>query len=91
MLVAALALRLSFAPVLAVAWITLLGTYILACLIAAGSHVASDGLRVAALLPAVFATYHLSYGFGFLAGFVLQSLGAWDSAPRLRLFTNLSR
>jgi len=91
MVIAALALGLSVAPVLAAAWITLLGTYVLACLVAAAAHVKSDGLRVAALLPAVFATYHLSYGFGFLAGFVLQSLGIWDAAPRLRLFTSLSR
>jgi len=90
-LIAATVLHLSVAPAVAWAWAMLIAAYVLACLLAAASHVRTEGLRVAVLLPAVFATYHLSYGLGFLTGAVLQSLGAWDLAPRLRLFTSVTR
>lgn len=47
------------------------------------------GWRQALLLPAVFATLHLSYGIGFLTGLV-RFCGAWrDRATRKRIAANL--
>jgi glycosyltransferase involved in cell wall biosynthesis len=45
-----------------------LGSYLAVALASAGMLLRICGVRTAALLPVVFATYHVSYGTGFLHG-----------------------
>jgi glycosyltransferase involved in cell wall biosynthesis len=50
------------------------GLYAAAIIAASASMIARGALRDAVAVPAVFATLHLSWGFGFLAGFVRWGL-----------------
>jgi succinoglycan biosynthesis protein ExoA len=75
--------RLSF--VLLVIWTLLAGLYCAAslgaALIAAGRH----GWRYLPILPVVFATYHLSYGLGFLLGLSHHPGDIKPSSPSARI------
>jgi glycosyltransferase involved in cell wall biosynthesis len=65
------------------------GLYVSAAILASVAAARSRGWSMLPLLPVVFATYHVSYGAGFLAGLV-----AWarrENVTAAPLFTRLSR
>jgi len=79
------------AALLAGAWAAFLALYFAASIAASALAPKAIGGEVRQLLPLVYATYHFSYGLGFLAGtvyFLLPGRGA-PAAPRA--FTRLSR
>jgi len=53
-----------------VVWLVTAGLYLLANLVASISAAASQGWMILLYLPAVFPTFHLSYGFGFASGLI---------------------
>lgn len=71
-------------------WLGQAGLYVAASLAASFLAAASRGWDLLPLLPVVFATYHVSYGLGFLAGLVHFGLRRRCGQPA-RLFTALSR
>jgi hypothetical protein len=73
------------------AWVVLTGLYVLACLVAAGSAARRCGWMVCPLLPPLFATYHVAYGAGFLAGLAYWPLARVRAAAPSRLFTEVTR
>lgn len=66
------------------------GVYLIVSLVAAAVAARHRGWDLIAVLPVVFAVYHLSYGIGFLAGIFHWSLGGGAAGSR-RAFTGLSR
>ena len=69
-------LMLALLPLLALlwpaalwAWLVLLGLYTAANISLSAFTAAAHGWNLFPLLPAVFATFHLAYGWGFLRGF----------------------
>jgi len=75
----------------AVLWLTMIGLYSGASIAAAICAAGRCQWRIIAYLPAVFATYHLSYGLGFAAGLVSfkSHQGTRSSLPAT--FVKLSR
>jgi glycosyltransferase involved in cell wall biosynthesis len=71
--------------------IAIAGTYALTCSAAACLTAARYDWRLLPALPLVFATYHISYGLGFLAGLVCRPLGRRSSPRTWGWFTALSR
>jgi glycosyltransferase involved in cell wall biosynthesis len=72
----------------ALLWLTVATAYIVATLTASVIAARQRGWAILPYLPAVFATYHFSYGLGFLAGL------RWylaKSGPQASLFTQISR
>ncbi len=57
------------------------GSYLLANLVASCAAARRAGWSHLPLLPLAFATLHLSYGLGFLAGLV-RFAGRWRGRPR---------
>jgi glycosyltransferase involved in cell wall biosynthesis len=55
-------------PAAGLAWLTLVGTYVLCSAIASLAAAKRAGWDVLWLMPLVFAAYHLGYGVGFLLG-----------------------
>lgn len=76
-------------PAAAVAWVTLLLTYLAALTLASLLICARTGRwRYLVVMPAVLAAYHLGYGCGFIAGV----FGLWTAPGRAsRAFSNLTR
>ncbi len=75
-------------PPAAWAWLGLVGTYTLCNLTASLLTAATHGWTIFSLLPFVFTTYHLGYGYGFLRGiwdFVILRRGP------ARTYTQLTR
>lgn len=72
-------------------WIYSAGLYALACFAAAIFGARRWGWMVFPVLPLLFATYHVSYGTGFLAGLVYWPLARPHSSPPARLFTEITR
>ena len=70
-------------------WMLLLGTYLLALTIASVTTARRKGWGMLPYLPAVFATYHVSYGLGFFFGIFLHSrrLGGPRGIPLLTRIT----
>jgi hypothetical protein len=66
-------------------------TYLVASLVAAFITARRDGWTLLPVLPVVFATYHLSYGVGFVLGIFYFSTKAPTSLQRETVFTQLSR
>jgi glycosyltransferase involved in cell wall biosynthesis len=64
--------------------------YALACFVAALSATKRSGWAAFPLLPVLFATYHFSYGIGFLAGLVYWP-GRSDTSRPAGLFTAITR
>jgi hypothetical protein len=58
-----------------------------ASLLTASRH----GWDILPYLPLVFATYHASYGLGFLAGIVLGGRSRTGVPPRAAIFTRITR
>lgn len=75
-------------PFALTAWIVMIALYLCAALVAAWGTARRDGIDLLPILPVVFLTYHLSYGWGFLMG-LLSKPGASTSNPEL--FTRLTR
>ena len=69
-------------------WAVMLGCYS-ACSIAAALLIADRD--VAPVLPVVFATYHLSYGLGFLCGLLYWKSRSTDAVAPAAVFTEISR
>ena len=65
--------------------------YGMACLVASCLTAARHGWSLLPVLPLVFATYHVSYGLGFLAGALYWSLNGRTSAQPGRRFTQVTR
>jgi len=59
-----------FWPTAAWLWLGILGLYMFATLFLSVMTAASEGWNLLPLLPCVFAIFHVSYGWGFLRGFV---------------------
>jgi succinoglycan biosynthesis protein ExoA len=55
-------------PTAAWAWLALVGTYVTCNLVASTITAARTRLTFITLLPAIFACYHIGYGYGFLRG-----------------------
>lgn len=70
------------------AWVAMLALYLCGALAAAWGAARRDGMDLLPLLPVVFLTYHVSYGWGFLMG-LLRRPGRVASNPEL--FTRLTR
>jgi glycosyltransferase involved in cell wall biosynthesis len=66
------------------------GIYLAGCLLAAARTSKRFGWKLFPILPLIFATYHFSYGFGFLAG-LLKGRPAGKSTDFNPLFTELTR
>ena len=58
-----------FWPAALWAWLALLGLYMAANISLSAFTAAAHGWNLLPLLPAVFATFHFAYGWGFLRGF----------------------
>jgi hypothetical protein len=71
--VAAVPLAAAFDQRFWVLWLFEIALYGAACLGVSALTAARAGLRLFPLLPAVFATYHLAYGLGFVAGLLSGS------------------
>jgi hypothetical protein len=61
-------------------WLAMVGTYTSLNLAASVATAARNGFRLLPLLPAVFAAYHVGYGYGFLRG-------VWDLVIRRKAGT----
>jgi succinoglycan biosynthesis protein ExoA len=66
-------------------------TYLFASLVAAFIAAKRDGWTLFPVLPVVFATYHISYGIGFLLGMFYFLAKTPAHGHRESLFTKLSR
>lgn len=75
-------------PYALAAWGTMIALYFASALAAAWSAARRDGIDLLPLLPVIFLTYHLAYGWGFLMG-LLNRPGTSTSNPEL--FTRLTR
>ncbi|MBZ5596308.1 MAG: glycosyltransferase family 2 protein [Acidobacteriia bacterium] len=75
----------------ATAWVCSAGLYALACLAGALVGARRSAWAVFPVLPLLFATYHISYGAGFLAGLVYWPLMGSQTSPPARLFTEITR
>lgn len=64
--------------------------YLIVLGIASAVIAARKGFRLLPILPVVFATYHLAYGSGVLAGLSYWALGFGDR-KNARLFSSLTR
>ncbi len=69
-----------FIPVVRTGWLAMLAAYLLSSLVASVLTAHRAGWRCLPLLPVVFASLHVSYGVGFLAGLV-RFAGRWHE-PR---------
>jgi len=83
----------NIASTAAILWTSMLGCYSLANLVASAVAANSGGWDIFPYLPATFATYHFSWGLGFLVGLV-RILPKPAGTERLDIdstFTSLSR
>jgi hypothetical protein len=72
-------------------WLELVGTYAICNIAFSLATAASHGWRLFPLLPAVFACYHLGYGYGFLHGvwdFVIVRRGPHHAFSKLSRASN---
>jgi succinoglycan biosynthesis protein ExoA len=74
-----------------IVWITLAGLYLLATLVASISAAARRDWMILAYLPAVFATFHCSYGLGFASGLVHFRNHRASLPPASSAFAKLTR
>lgn len=74
-----------------VAWITVAGVYLLATLTASISAASRSDWVTLAFLPAVFATFHCSYGLGFATGLVHFRNHKASLPPASSVFSKLTR
>ncbi len=71
-------------------WLGLLALYVLFNILASLLTAARRGWRLFAFLPAVFATFHFAYGWGFLKGFVDFIVLRRQPAPFFKALTRRS-
>jgi glycosyltransferase involved in cell wall biosynthesis len=75
-----------------VSWVAVVVSYLAANILASVHAAARSSWRLLPLLPAVFATYHIAYGIGFLSGLMRQPLRRGSGQPTLDdRFSQLSR
>jgi len=74
-----------------IVWITLAGLYLLATVVASISAAARSDWVILAYLPAVFATFHCSYGLGFASGLVHFRNHKPSLPPTSSTFAKLTR
>src|SRR4029077_15826005 len=65
--------------------------YAIAIVVAAFAAARKNGWTLLAALPLVFATYHIAYGFGFLAGVLYFPVKPTSGSHHDSVFTALSR
>jgi glycosyltransferase involved in cell wall biosynthesis len=75
----------------AVSWLTIATAYAVATLTASVITARARGWVILPYLPVVFATYHLSYGFGFLAGLRWYFSSSVQAFHRQPVFTRITR
>jgi len=68
-----------------------LGSYFIGLLVASAHGGRKAGLKAGLMLPIVFATYHVSYGLGFLAGLARGPVQSGRVEPTEDVFSALSR
>jgi succinoglycan biosynthesis protein ExoA len=78
-------------PAAAAVWMGAAALYLILCMMAAILAARRHGWSVLLALPLVFATYHVSYGLGFLAGVVCFAAPVAGGARSAPLFSRLSR
>jgi len=74
-----------------VLWLGLIALYAIAILTASLFAARRHGWSTLPYLPAVFATYHLSYGLGFTAGMRWYVSGSTDAMHGQSVFTRITR
>ena len=74
-------------------WAVLIGAYFLASLVASVTAARRFGWKLLPYLPVTFAVFHMSYGLGFLIGFVYWYWPFARSASALlgELFVGVTR
>ena len=75
----------------AILWLTMATAYCLATLTASVMTARACGWAILPYLPVVFATYHLSYGMGFLAGLRWYFSSSAQTFYRQSVFTRITR
>jgi succinoglycan biosynthesis protein ExoA len=90
-LAAAVAIPSPVRPYALAAWAAMLAVYLCAALVAAARVARQDGWEILPVLPVVFFTYHLSYGFGFLCGLLSRPTTDRGRRGPGALFTGLTR
>jgi succinoglycan biosynthesis protein ExoA len=79
-----------FWPAALWAWLALLSLYVAANISLSAFTAAAHGWNLFPLLPAVFATFHLAYGWGFLRGFADFFVLRRQPAPSYKALTRPS-
>jgi succinoglycan biosynthesis protein ExoA len=74
-----------------VVWVTMVGVYMLATLVASIWAAAKRDWRILAYLPAVFAIFHCSYGLGFASGLFHFRNHRASHPPASSAFAKLTR
>jgi glycosyltransferase involved in cell wall biosynthesis len=69
------------------AWLASAGSYFIASLVSAFSVARKNGWKFLPFMPVVFATYHLSYASGFLAGILYRPATSGPPNPVRRVLT----
>ncbi|HTT20933.1 MAG TPA: glycosyltransferase family 2 protein [Candidatus Sulfotelmatobacter sp.] len=72
-------------------WIALAGLYLLATIVASISTAGRNNWMILAYLPAIFATFHCSYGLGFASGLVHFRNHRASLPPSSSAFSKLTR
>jgi hypothetical protein len=68
-------------------WSALAGSYFMASLVSAFSIARKDGWKFLPFMPVVFATYHLAYALGFLAGILYRPATSGPPNPVRKVLT----
>lgn len=71
-------------------WVAVTGAYVALSACFAFREIGKHGVQIAAILPALYLTFHLSYGIGFLTALVLSRPGS-TLAREPRFATTVSR
>lgn len=77
-------------PVLAGLWLAMLAAYGVAIVLASGLTARENGRELFFFLPAVFATYHVSYGLGFCVG-LSRFFSGLEPTRAHSVFTRITR
>jgi succinoglycan biosynthesis protein ExoA len=72
-------------------WLVILATYAVGSALASLAAASQSGWGTLPYLPLVFATYHLSYGLGFLVGLIRFACKPNGAAPAESAFSRISR
>lgn len=72
-------------------WLTTVSIYLLACAVASVFAAWQHGWDLLAILPAVFPTFHFSYGLGFLANAISVPFRQESTSADNQVFTSITR